>query len=103
LTAGAMVTIVLMATIAAFGGAGGPGRSLVTTLIVLDAIRLGPRAGAGMALVAAVGRPLAICRPAVKTMSKHLGAGWVPATERVAGAAGALVETRPVAESSATL
>src|SRR6185312_11341960 len=37
-TGGALVTIVLVSSVAAFAGAGVPGSSLVTTLIVLDAI-----------------------------------------------------------------
>ena len=43
LGAGRCVTIVLTSTVAAFAGAGVPGSSLVTTLIVLNAIGLGPR------------------------------------------------------------
>jgi homoaconitase/3-isopropylmalate dehydratase large subunit len=42
-----MATIVLMSTVAAFAGAGVPGSSLITTLIVLNAIGLGPRAAGG--------------------------------------------------------
>ena len=66
--AGQMLTIVLMATVAAFAGAGVPGSSLVTTLIVLDAIGLGPHAPRGIALVAAVDRPLDMCRTTVNTI-----------------------------------
>ncbi len=65
-----MITIVMMATVAAFAGAGVPGSSLVTTLIVLNAIGLGPRAAAGIALVAAVDRPLDMCRSAVNTIEQ---------------------------------
>jgi Na+/H+-dicarboxylate symporter len=83
LSAGVMVTIVAMATIAAFAGAGVPGSSLVTTLIVLNAIGLGSRAAAGMALVAAIDRPLDMCRSAVNTFSNLVGAAWVARTERV--------------------
>jgi Na+/H+-dicarboxylate symporter len=72
-----MVTIVSMATLAAFAGAGVPGSSLVTTLIVLNAIGLGPRAAAGIALVTAVDRPLDMCRSAVNTMSNLVGAAWI--------------------------
>jgi Na+/H+-dicarboxylate symporter len=83
-TPSVMLTIVIMATVAAFAGAGVPGSSLVTTLIVLNAIGLGPRAAAGMALVAAIDRPLDMCRSAVNTMSNLVGAAWVGRTERVA-------------------
>lgn len=46
LGAGQMMTIALTSTAAAFAGAGVPGSSLVTTLIVLNAIGLGPSAAA---------------------------------------------------------
>ena len=103
LTAGAMVTIVLMATIAAFAGAGVPGSSLVTTLIVLNAIGLGPRAAAGMALVAAIDRPLDMCRSAVNTMSNLAGAAWVAKTERVAATSGAFAPSPAIEPSSASM
>jgi Na+/H+-dicarboxylate symporter len=74
---GAMLAIVLASTAAAFAGAGVPGSSLVTTLIVLDAIGLGTHAAAGIALVAAVDRPLDMCRSLVNTMSNLVGAMWV--------------------------
>jgi Na+/H+-dicarboxylate symporter len=80
-TASVMVTIVLMATVAAFAGAGVPGSSLVTTLIVLNAIGLGSRAAAGMALVAAIDRPLDMCRSAVNTFSNLVGVAWIARTE----------------------
>ena len=94
LDAGTMLTIVLMSTVAAFAGAGVPGSSLVTTLIVLNAIGLGPRAAAGIALVAAVDRPLDMCRTAVNTIGNLVGAAWVARSERAvdptdAGVAGA--------------
>ena len=74
---GAMLAIVLASTAAAFAGAGVPGSSLVTTLIVLDAIGLGSHAAAGIALVAAVDRPLDMCRSLVNTMSNLVGAAWI--------------------------
>ena len=49
---GQQVTIVAAATIAAVAGVGVPSSSLVTTLIVLNAIGLGEQAAAGIALVA---------------------------------------------------
>jgi Na+/H+-dicarboxylate symporter len=78
---GTMLAIVLMATVAAFAGAGVPGSSLVTTLIVLDAIGLGARAAAGIALVASVDRPLDMCRSAVNTFGNLVGAAWVARSE----------------------
>jgi Na+/H+-dicarboxylate symporter len=102
LTAGAMITIVMMATVAAFAGAGVPGSSLVTTLIVLNAIGLGPRAAAGMALVAAIDRPLDMCRSAVNTMSNLVGAAWVARTERAGATTAAGAEDRVAIEPTAT-
>ncbi len=98
ITPGVMLTIVAMATIAAFAGAGVPGSSLVTTLIVLNAIGLGSRAAAGMALVAAIDRPLDMCRSAVNTLSNLVGATWIARTERAAADATNLV---PVVERPA--
>ncbi|HEY5060734.1 MAG TPA: cation:dicarboxylase symporter family transporter, partial [Gemmatimonadaceae bacterium] len=77
----ALATIVVMCTIAAFAGAGVPGSSLVTTVIVLNAIGLGPRAAAGIALVAAVDRPLDMCRTTVNTIGNLAGAAWIARTE----------------------
>jgi Na+/H+-dicarboxylate symporter len=77
LTPGTMITIVLTSTLAAFAGTGVPGSSLVTTLIVLNAIGLGPRAAAGIALVAAVDRPLDMCRTTVNTIGNLIGAAWI--------------------------
>lgn len=76
-----MVTIVLTTTMASFAGAGVPGSSLVTTLIVLNAIGLGPHAAAGIALVVGVDRPLDMCRSAVNTFSNLVGAAWVARSE----------------------
>src|SRR5262249_49879170 len=98
---GAMITIVLMATIAAFAGAGVPGSSLVTTLIVLNAIGLGPRAAAGMAPIAAIDRPPDMCRSAVNTMSNLVGAAWIARTERVIATSGAVEENQPSRQPSA--
>jgi len=69
--------IVAASTAAAFAGAGVPGSSLVTTLIVLNAVGLGPQAAAGIALVAAVDRPLDMCRTAVNTIGNLIVAACV--------------------------
>jgi len=71
------LTIVLASTAAAFAGTGVPGSSLVTTLIVLNAIGLGPEASAGIALVTAIDRPLDMCRTAVNTLGNLIGSAWV--------------------------
>jgi len=77
LTPARQLTIVLASTAAAFAGAGVPGSSLVTTLIVLNAIGLGTEASAGIALVAAIDRPLDMCRTAVNTLGNLIGSAWV--------------------------
>src|SRR5215510_1269052 len=77
LTPGTMITIVLTSMLAAFAGTGVPGSSLVTTLIVLNAIGLGPKAAAGIALVAAVDRPLDMCRTTVNTIGNLICAAWI--------------------------
>jgi Na+/H+-dicarboxylate symporter len=78
---GQLLTIVVTSTAAAFAGAGVPGSSLVTTLIVLNAIGLGPRASAGIALVAGIDRPLDMCRTLVNTLGNLVGATWIDAGE----------------------
>jgi Na+/H+-dicarboxylate symporter len=82
LTPGRELTIVLASTAAAFAGAGVPGSSLVTTLIVLNAIGLGTEASAGIALVAAIDRPLDMCRTAVNTLGNLIGSAWVARATR---------------------
>ena len=78
---GAIVTIVLTSIVAASAGAGVPGSSLVTTLIVLNAIGLGPNAAAGIALVAGIDRPLDMCRTAVNTFGNLVGTAVVARIE----------------------
>jgi Na+/H+-dicarboxylate symporter len=72
-----LLTIVLTSTMAAFAGAGVAGSSLVTTLIVLNAIGLGPQASAGIALVAGIDRPLDMCRTLVNTVGNLVGTVWI--------------------------
>jgi Na+/H+-dicarboxylate symporter len=62
------VTIVLTATMAALAGAGVPGMSLITTLIVLGAIGMGPQAAAGIALVVGLDRFLDMFRTGVNVL-----------------------------------
>ena len=85
LGAGELVTIVLTTIVASSAGAGVPGSSLVTTLIVLNAIGLGPHAAAGIALVAGIDRPLDMCRTAVNTFSNLVGAVVIARTSGAAG------------------
>jgi Na+/H+-dicarboxylate symporter len=75
-----LLTIGLASTAAAFAGAGVPGSSLITTLIVLNAMGLGSEAAAGIALVAAIDRPLDMCRTTVNTLGNLVGAAWVGRT-----------------------
>ena len=78
---GTLLTIVLVSTVAAFSGAGVPGSSLVTTLIVLNAIGLGARSEAAIALVVAVDRPLDMVRTMVNTLANLVGAAWISRSE----------------------
>jgi Na+/H+-dicarboxylate symporter len=80
------IAIVAASTAAAFAGAGVPGSSLVTTLIVLNAVGLQAQAAAGIALVAAIDRPLDMCRTAVNTIGNLVGAAWVARGTVAAGA-----------------
>lgn len=101
---GRQLTIVLASAAAAFAGAGVPGSSLITTLIVLNAMGLGSEASAGIALVAAIDRPLDMCRTAVNTLGNLVGAAWVgravAKADRIVVAGAAL---EPVTPASKTL
>ncbi len=79
---GQLLTIVLTTIMASSAGAGVPGSSLVTTLIVLNAIGLGPNAAAGIALVAGIDRALDMCRTTVNTFSNLVGAAWIARGEQ---------------------
>ncbi len=88
LTPAVVLTIVVTATLAAMAGAGVPGSSLVTTLIVLNAIGLGPQAAAGIALVLGMDRILDMARTTVNVVgdltcaayiSRFDGSGTAPA------------------------
>jgi len=59
---GEYLAIVAASTMAAVAGVGVPGSSLVTTLIVLGAVGMGPQAAAGIALVVGVDRFLDMFR-----------------------------------------
>jgi Na+/H+-dicarboxylate symporter len=79
-----VIAIVLTSTFAAFAGAGVPGSSLVTTLIVLNGIGLGAQAAAGIALVASVDRPLDMCRSMVNTVGNLIGTAVIARSENEA-------------------
>jgi Na+/H+-dicarboxylate symporter len=76
------VTIVVASTLAAVAGVGVPGSSLVTTLIVLQAIGLGPHAVSGIALVLGVDRPLDMLRTTVNVTGTLTCAACVARLER---------------------
>ena len=78
---GEQVTIVLTATLAAVAGAGVPGSSMVTTLIVLNAIGLGPQAAAGIALVLGVDRILDMLRTTVNVIGDLVCVAYVGRNE----------------------
>ena len=75
------VMIVAMSALAASTGAGVPGSSLVTTLMVLNAIGLGAHAAEGIALVVVVDRPLDMCRTALNTFANLVVAACVARSE----------------------
>jgi Na+/H+-dicarboxylate symporter len=81
LGAGQMATILIASTMAAFTGAGVPGSSLVTTLIVLNASGLNAYAPAGIALVAGIDRPLDMCRTLTNTIGNLVGAAVIARSE----------------------
>ena len=101
---GRELTIVLASAAAAFAGAGVPGSSLITTLIVLNAMGMGSEAAAGIALVAAIDRPLDMCRTAVNTLGNLVGAAWVgrvvAKTNEITVAGVALDAVAPVSKTS---
>ena len=88
LDAGRILMIIFASTIASFAGAGVPGSSLVTTLIVLNASGLGTHAAAAIALVAGIDRPLDMCRTTVNTIGNLVGTVWLTRREAAGTASG---------------
>jgi proton glutamate symport protein len=82
------LTIIVAATLAAVTGVGVPGSSLVTTLIVLNAIGLGSHAVSGIALVLGVDRMLDMLRTTVNVTSSLTCAAYIARVEREAAAKG---------------
>ncbi len=76
-----LFTILVTATAAAVAGVGIPGSSLVTTLIVLNALGLGPQAATGIALVVGVDRILDMFRTAVNVTGDLTCAAYVARAE----------------------
>jgi Na+/H+-dicarboxylate symporter len=76
-----LLTILVTATAAAVAGVGIPGSSLVTTLIVLNALNLGPQAAAGIALVIGIDRILDMFRTAINVTGDLICAAFIARTE----------------------
>jgi Na+/H+-dicarboxylate symporter len=83
-----LLTILITASAAAVAGVGIPGSSLITTLIVLNAVGLGSNAAAGIALVVGIDRILDMFRTAVNVTGDLTCAAFIARTEgeRVQGA-----------------
>jgi len=75
------VIIIITSTLAALAGVGVPGSSLVTTLIVLTAIGMGPQAAAGIALVAGLDRFLDMFRTGTNVLGDLTAAAIVAKSE----------------------
>lgn len=75
------VTIVLTSTVSAVAGAGVPGSGMVTILIVLNAVGMGPYAAAGVALVIGVDRILDMLRTAVNVTGDLVTAALIARSE----------------------
>ncbi len=76
-----LMIILVTATAAAVAGVGIPGSSLVTTLIVLKALGLGPQAAAGIALVVGLDRILDMFRTAVNVTGDLTCAAYIARVE----------------------
>ena len=72
-----ILTILVTATAAAVAGVGIPGSSLVTTLIVLNALGLGPEAATGIALVVGIDRLLDMFRTTTNVIGDLTCAAYV--------------------------
>jgi Na+/H+-dicarboxylate symporter len=83
-----LVTILVTASAAAVAGVGIPGSSLITTLIVLNAVGLGSNAAAGIALVVGIDRILDMFRTAVNVTGDLTCAAFIARAEgeRIEGA-----------------
>ena len=76
-----ILTILVTATAAAVAGVGIPGSSLVTTLIVLNALGLGPQAATGIALVVGIDRLLDMFRTTTNVIGDLTCAAYVARSE----------------------
>jgi len=75
------VIIVVTSSLAAVAGAGIPGSSLVTTLIVLNAVGLGAHADAGIALILGVDRILDMLRTTVNVVGDLAATAFIARSE----------------------
>jgi Na+/H+-dicarboxylate symporter len=78
---GALLTIVLTATLASVGAAGIPGAGIITLILVLQSIGLGAQAAAGIALILGVDRLLDMLRTAVNVTGDLACAAFVARSE----------------------
>jgi Na+/H+-dicarboxylate symporter len=78
---GALLTIVLTATLASVGAAGIPGAGIITLILVLQSIGLGGQAAAGIALILGVDRILDMIRTAVNVTGDLSCAAFVARSE----------------------
>ncbi|HEU4558332.1 MAG TPA: dicarboxylate/amino acid:cation symporter [Longimicrobium sp.] len=78
---GALLTIVLTATLASVGAAGIPGAGIVTLILVLQSVGLGGQAAAGIALILGVDRILDMLRTATNVTGDLSCAAFVARSE----------------------
>ncbi len=75
------LVIVLTATLASVGAAGVPAAGIITLIIVLNAVGLGPYVQAGIALILGVDRPLDMLRTSVNVTGDLTAASVVARSE----------------------
>ncbi len=78
---GEQLVIVLTATLASVGAAGVPSAGIITLIIVLNAVGLGPYVQAGIALILGVDRPLDMLRTSVNVTGDLTAASVVARSE----------------------
>jgi Na+/H+-dicarboxylate symporter len=78
---GALLTIVLTATLASIGTAGVPSAGIITLILVLQSVGLAAEAGAGIALILGVDRILDMLRTVVNVTGDLSAAAFVARSE----------------------
>jgi Na+/H+-dicarboxylate symporter len=78
---GALLTIVLTATLASIGTAGVPSAGIITLILVLQSVGLAAQAGAGIALILGVDRILDMLRTVVNVTGDLSAAAFVARSE----------------------